>query len=125
MKLGLIGNYGATNVGDDAILASILKSHASHEWTVFSADPDDTHSRFKVKSAPLFPLGIRSLFKFGFRKSIRALKSVEAVVLGGGGLFQDNHVFACFLWAWENFFAWLVRTWSLASSIGHGGRVRL
>jgi polysaccharide pyruvyl transferase CsaB len=105
MKLGLIGNYGATNVGDDAILASILKSHANHEWTVFSADSDETHRRFKVKSAPIFPLGIRSLFRFGFRKSIKALKSVEAVVLGGGGLFQDNHVLACFLWAWQVFWA--------------------
>jgi polysaccharide pyruvyl transferase CsaB len=107
MKLALIGNYGATNVGDDAILASILKSHANHEWTVFSANPEDTQHRFKVKSAPLFPLGIRSLSKFGFRTSYKALKSVEAVVLGGGGLFQDNHIFACFLWAWQVF--WVKR----------------
>jgi len=105
MKLALIGNYGATNVGDDAILASILKSHANHEWTVFSADPEDTHHRFKVKTAPLFPLGFRSLFRFGFKGSYKALKSVQAVVLGGGGLFQDNHLFACFLWAWQVFWA--------------------
>jgi len=108
MKLALVGNYGATNVGDDAILASILKSHASHEWTVLSADPEDTRERFKVKSVSLFPLGIRSLFRFGFRKSYKVLKSVEAVVLGGGGLFQDNHLLACFLWAWQVYWAkWL------------------
>jgi len=39
MKLALVGNYGATNIGDDAIMSSILNSHASHTWTVFSANP--------------------------------------------------------------------------------------
>ena len=105
MKLALIGNYGATNIGDDAIMSSILKSHASHDWTVFSANPDETHRQFKVKTAPLFPLGLRSAIKFGFRKSYKALRSVEAVVLGGGGLFQDSRLFACFLWAWQVWWA--------------------
>ncbi|MBI5421738.1 polysaccharide pyruvyl transferase family protein [Candidatus Peregrinibacteria bacterium] len=105
MKLALVGNYGATNVGDDAIMGSILKSHPTHEWTVFSANPEETREKFLVKSAPLFPLGVRSLFKYGFRTSVRAMKSVEAVVVGGGGLFQDSHLFACFLWGWQVWWA--------------------
>ena len=28
---------------------------------------------------------------------------MDAVILGGGGLFQDSYIFACFLWAWQIF----------------------
>ena len=55
MKIGIIGNYGATNVGDVAILYSILKSHPKYDFIVFSANPDESHEEFGVKSAPLFP----------------------------------------------------------------------
>lgn len=103
MKIGLIGNYGATNVGDEAILNAILKSHADHDFTVFSANPKDTAHQFGIKSVPLFPLGIRSFFKHGIRRSFRALKAVDAVILGGGGLLQDEYLYACFLWAWQVF----------------------
>ncbi len=101
MKIALIGNYGATNVGDDAILESILETHKEHDFIVLSASHKDVHAQLNVETAPLFPLGFRSLLKNGFRKSKKALKSVDAVVLGGGGLFQDNYLYACFLWAWQ------------------------
>lgn len=103
MKIGLIGNYGATNVGDEAILNAILKSHSQNEFVVFSANPKETAHQFGVKTAPLFPMGFRSFFKYGFRRSIKALKSVDAVILGGGGLLQDEYMLACFLWAWQVF----------------------
>jgi polysaccharide pyruvyl transferase CsaB len=109
MKIGIIGNYGATNIGDDAILRSILNSHPDYEFTVFSANPENTKSELKVKSVPLFPLGIRSLFKYGFRRSIKALQSVEAVIFGGGGLMQDEYLYACFLWAWQIFWVRLFK----------------
>jgi len=104
MNIGIIGNYGATNIGDDAILESILKSHPEHNFTVFSANPDkiDKKSNLQVVK-PLFPLGIRSFFKNGFRKPIKALKAVDVVIFGGGGLMQDSYLFACFLWAWQIF----------------------
>lgn len=103
MKIGLIGNYGATNIGDESILRAILKNHSKYEFVVFSADPNATHKEIGVKTAPLFPLGIRSFFKHGFKRSIKALRSVDAVILGGGGLLQDEYLFACFLWAWQVF----------------------
>lgn len=105
MKIGIVGNYGATNIGDDAILTAILKSLSGHKITVFSANPNKTKLDFGVKVAPLFPLGVRSLFKIGFRKSIKAMKDVDVVILGGGGLFQDNYLYACFIWAWQVFWA--------------------
>jgi len=107
MKIGIIGNYGATNIGDDAILTAILKSLSGHKITVFSANPEKTNSEYGINTAPLFPFGIRSGIKKGFSKSIRALKEVDVVILGGGGLFQDDYLYACFIWAWQVF--WVKR----------------
>jgi polysaccharide pyruvyl transferase CsaB len=109
MKIGIIGNYGATNIGDDAILRAILKSHQDYEFVVFSADPKNTADVLNVKSAPLFPFGFRSLFRNGFIRSIKALHSVHAVILGGGGLMQDEYPYACFLWAWQIFWVRLFK----------------
>lgn len=101
MKIAVIGNYGATNIGDDAILTSILHELNGHKVTVFSAHPEMTKTLFGVKTAPLLPLGFRSAYKKGFKTSFQALKKCDAVILGGGGLFQDNYSYACFLWAWQ------------------------
>ena len=109
MKIGLIGNYGATNIGDNAILSAILKSHSKHRFVVFSANPKETAHQFDVDAAPIFPLGFRSFFKYGFRRPIKALRSVDAVIFGGGGLIQDEYLFACFLWAWQIFWVKLFR----------------
>ena len=103
MKVGIIGNYGATNIGDEAILTAMIKSLSDHKITVFSADYKKTSVEYGIDSAPLFPLGLRSFFKNGFRRSIKALKKTDIVILGGGGLFQDNHLYACLLWAWQVF----------------------
>lgn len=103
MKIAIIGNYGATNIGDEAILQSILKNHSEHQWTIFSADPKKTEKNYQSKSVHHFPLGFRSFFRYGFRPSWKALKKCEAVVIGGGGLMQDDYWYACFLWAWQAF----------------------
>lgn len=103
MKIGIIGNYGASNIGDDAVLTAILKATQGHKVRVFSAHPEMTKVLFGVKTAPLFPLGLRSCLKHGFRQSIKALKKTDAVILGGGGLFQDDRLYACFLWTWQIF----------------------
>jgi len=109
MKIAVIGNYGATNIGDDAILTAILGELAGHKITVFSAYPEMTKPLFGTKAAPLFPLGFRSIYRNGFKKSIEALKKCDVVILGGGGLFQDNRLYACFLWAWQIFWIKLLK----------------
>lgn len=109
MKIGVIGNYGARNVGDDAILTCLLRRLAGHEVTVFSANPKETEAVYGVKSVPLFPLGVRSLLRYGWWRSIRAVLAADAVVIGGGGLFQDARPFAALLWAWQVLWVRLLR----------------
>lgn len=107
MNLALIGNYGATNIGDDAILTALLSHFSAHQIMVFSSNPALVEKQFKTPSVHLFPLGLRSFFKFGLHEPLQALKKVDAVLLGGGGLFQDERLYACFLWAWQVF--WVKR----------------
>lgn len=109
MKIAVIGNYGATNIGDDAILTAILGELAGHKITVFSAYPEMTKPLFGTKAAPLFPLGFRSFYRNGFKESVQALKKCDVVIMGGGGLFQDSRLYACFLWSWQVFWVKMFR----------------
>jgi len=107
MRLGLIGNYGATNVGDDAILQSLLRSLDDHELVIFSANPDMWRGDEKTKAVSLFPLRFSAFFMRAFREAKEALKSVQVVILGGGGLFCDEGFYAFMLWVWQIF--WIKR----------------
>ncbi len=99
MKCILIGNYGAGNVGDEALREYFLKSFAGVEWTVVSADPRTAHE------IPRLPTGLRSLCRPWWR-TLAAFWQTHAVVFGGGSLFTDSEsTFACVLWGWHAFVA--------------------
>ena len=60
MRYVIIGNYGSTNIGDEAILAAIvdrlrLRDKSSH-ITVLSYNPQTTERIHNVKAQVLFPL---------------------------------------------------------------------
>lgn len=103
MKIAIIGNYGATNIGDDAILKALLEQLEGHKVTVFSAYPEMTRTLFGIRAVSLFPLGFRSFWRNDIKASFQSLKECDTVILGGGGLFQDSYLYACFLWAWQVF----------------------
>ena len=100
------GNYGATNIGDEAILQSILQfvrsSFHDARLQVASANPSLTARQYGVESVPKIPAGMRSLVKSIFSKSLRqtlnAYKHCDVVVSGGGGLFTDEKPRAIFIW---------------------------
>ncbi len=91
MRLLLVGNYGVGNLGDEALLAYFLSRFAGEEWQIVSAAPRGT-------DVPRLPCGIRSFLRPWWR-TVRAFKSCDAVVFGGGTLFTDiESVHACVLW---------------------------
>jgi len=59
-KVGITGSYGGMNLGDEAILQSIIaqfrKDLPSVELTVFSRDADDTKRRHQVRGQRGLPL---------------------------------------------------------------------
>ena len=103
MRCVLVGNYGAGNIGDEALRQYFLSAFSEIDWTVVSVLPKDANE------VPCLPAGCRSLFRPWWR-TIGAFWSADAIVFGGGSLFTDSEsVFACLLWGWHAFVALLFR----------------
>jgi polysaccharide pyruvyl transferase CsaB len=85
-RIGISGSYGGLNLGDEAILQSImaqLRAAVPCEITVFSRDAKDTAARHKVeKSIP-----VRDLSRDEVRPEIAEL---DLLILGGGGILYDE-----------------------------------
>jgi polysaccharide pyruvyl transferase CsaB len=86
LRVGISGSYGGLNLGDEAILESIvtqLRDSFPAEITVFSRDPDDTLARHDVERA----VHARSLT----RREVRAeVERLDLFILGGGGILYDH-----------------------------------
>jgi len=81
----VVGGYVYRNAGDEAILASILRSLEGRRLTVLSRMPAETTAMHGVRSVPL-------------TAAARALARHRTVLIGGGGLFgQDMGGFGRFL----------------------------
>ncbi len=102
-KILIIGNYGAGNLGDDAIFAGIVselteigykgKISLLHSGFPSSNDIYDGFDKF-----PLVPSGLRSYFRKN-KETFAAIKNADLVILGGGGLFVDSEsIRAPFIW---------------------------
>lgn len=95
-KLLIIGNYGAGNLGDDAILGGILTDLKRVDWKgeVFvTCGGQKTSSDIykQVKRVPFMPSGLKSHFaRTQVKTAHQAFESVDFAILGGGGLFTDS-----------------------------------
>ncbi len=84
-RIGITGSYGGLNLGDEAILQSIiaqLREAARVELTIFSRNAEDTRSRHPVEKA----VTTRRLSRDELRKLVERL---DLLVVGGGGLLFD------------------------------------
>lgn len=84
MHIVLSGYYGFDNVGDEAILFSIIqalrKLQPDIELTVLSHHPKKTSETYDVKSVS----------RNNINKIIQALKKSDGLISGGGSLLQDK-----------------------------------
>ena len=84
----IIGHYGFRNLGDEAILAGMLKllteSHPEGSWTVVSGDPADTRARH----------GVAAVDRADVPTVLRQAHRAGTVIVGGGGLLSDQWGFA-------------------------------
>jgi polysaccharide pyruvyl transferase CsaB len=86
-NIALLGYYGYDNLGDEAVLEGIIyalkqsasKRQESLNITVLSADPDTTRKRCDCNATG----------RKNFIDVLSALKGCDALVVGGGSLFQD------------------------------------
>lgn len=118
----LLGNFGATNIGDEALLESMLhlfrlrfKPSAyddSLHLHVLSSDPVDTEHRYaasyECSASPLFPGGPRSLLT-SLIPALRGMRKqradAEYILFGGGGLFTDHSSLYPVIFWWLQFWA--------------------
>ncbi len=97
MKIGIVGNYGNDNNGDEAILLSIIKqvtstfNIGSEQLTVFSNNPEQTAQRYGVSSFPLYYKNgnaVKTFFKT-YRLNKEIVKTFDLLIIGGGGILMD------------------------------------
>ena len=86
MKVGITGSYGGLNLGDEAILQSIitqLRRDLPHlEITVFSRDAEDTKKRHGVERA----VPVRKLSR---AEVVSEVERLDLLIIGGGGILYD------------------------------------
>jgi len=85
-RVGITGSYGGLNLGDEAILQSMIaqlrRDLPQVEITVFSRDADDTKRRHGVERA----VPVRKLSRSEVAPEIERL---DLLILGGGGILYD------------------------------------
>jgi polysaccharide pyruvyl transferase CsaB len=87
-RVGISGSYGGMNLGDEAILQSIvarLRQSGPAEITVFSKNPEDTLRRHQVERA----VAVRKLSR---DEVLPEIERLDVLVLGGGGILFDGEV---------------------------------
>ncbi|WP_208598911.1 polysaccharide pyruvyl transferase CsaB [Halobacillus karajensis] len=84
MKLVISGYYGFQNTGDEAILKSIIQhfrtTDPSIELIVLSQQPEHTMEDY----------GVKAVNRWNIKEIIKALKSSDGLISGGGSLLQDT-----------------------------------
>lgn len=96
-KIVISGWYGNKNIGDEAILASIIEALMREigdvKITVLSDDPVYTSKIHGVNAVYQLPFGILPLglaiLRGKFLPTIRTLRDADLFILGGGGFLSD------------------------------------
>jgi polysaccharide pyruvyl transferase CsaB len=91
------GMYGAINVGDEMIAASFVQYTKeripSSDITLLTMSPKKTikfiNNKLDYKTVKLIPFKLNFIIKVV--KLIRTIRKNEVIIIGGGGLFQDQY----------------------------------
>jgi polysaccharide pyruvyl transferase CsaB len=90
-QVGICGSYGGLNLGDEAILSSILgqlRRSLPADITVFSRNPEDTLARHHVERA----VPVRGMTR---DEVLPEIERLDLLIVGGGGILFDGeaHLF--------------------------------
>lgn len=105
MVLGILGNYGHNNLGDESILSGMLQHYTKKYSRIVVFSDELSASRKenypngvvlsdfrrkgggKLKKALMLPYDIR-----------KSLSQIDHLIIGGGGLFNDSYKFTIFFY---------------------------
>ena len=128
MKIGLAGNYGHLNLGDEALLLGAIEcvtrdaGISSEDIVVLSDSKDDTDVRLTD-----FGCQVRQLKRPYYRRAVRlplvvadifrSLEGLDWLIFGGGGLLNDSNRTAMPMYTVIRVLAWMrgirVAWWSI------------
>ena len=127
-RILICGNYGASNLGDEAILAGLIvlvkSTFPGTKILAMSSDINETEKAHRLKAIWHFPTGFRSFFGYWFSllgwKSLSEVTRADLVLLGGGGLFADENPRAVWIWFVQFCWFWILRkkVVCIAQSVG-------
>lgn len=97
MRIGIVGNYGNDNNGDEAILLSLVKQVTAtfgietNQLTIFSNNPQQTSERYGVDSYPLYYRkgSAPKTFFETYKQNRPIVKKLDLLIIGGGGILMD------------------------------------
>lgn len=88
-RVGITGSYGGLNLGDEAILQSMIgelrRELPGVEITVFSRDAEDTRRRHGIERA----LAVRKMSR---AEVVPEIQRLDLLLFGGGGIVYDAEV---------------------------------
>lgn len=104
-KLVLVGNFGAGNLGDELILAGFLeKIHQElpkAKIVALASNPKLVRRFHKIETLPQIPTGLRSFWKMNWWGSLQKIRTADAIIFPGGGLFNDEESSrTVWIWGW-------------------------
>jgi len=99
-RVTICGYYGYRNIGDEAILASIIESInniCDVEISTFSGNPNDTKKLHGVNSVYIGEsIGSPKMFTIANIKNtyliINTIRNTDLLIIGGGGIIHDRNI---------------------------------
>ncbi|UOQ50291.1 polysaccharide pyruvyl transferase family protein [Gracilibacillus caseinilyticus] len=128
MLIGIVGNYGNNNKGDEAILEGILLQLEEmfqldrSNIIVFSNQPEKTTAQYGVQSQRLYYKknnAVLTMFRT-MRRNAAAIRQLDLLIVGGGGIFMDLYGREAFLFGMYGWLAKLTRTPVVLYGVGAG-----
>lgn len=97
MKIGIVGNYGNDNNGDESILLSIIMqleqafNVSREDITVFSNNTGQTSEQYGVQSYPLYykRKNLYKTFYTTYKSNKKYVQQFDLLIIGGGGILMD------------------------------------
>lgn len=97
MKIGIVGNYGNDNNGDESILLSIIMqleqvfNVSREDITVFSNNTGQTSEQYGVQSYPLYykSKNLYKTFYTTYKSNKKYVSQFDLLIIGGGGILMD------------------------------------
>lgn len=97
MKIGIVGNYGNDNNGDESILLGIITQLervfgvSRKDITVFSNNTGQTSEQYGVQSYPLYykRKNLYQTFYTTYKSNKKYVSQFDLLIIGGGGILMD------------------------------------